>query len=62
MRPGDHMVMFLFTFRGVSVFRSMQDIGAVPLFFDHTPTELPRLADLDPALRSRPASTCSAAR
>jgi len=44
VRPGDHMVMFLFTFRGVSVFRSMQGIGAVPLFFDHTPTELPRLA------------------
>jgi phenylacetate-CoA ligase len=43
-RPGDCMVMFLFTFRGVSVFRSMQDIGAVPLFFDHTPVELPRLA------------------
>jgi len=43
-RPGDHMVMFLFTFRGVSVFRSMQEIGAVPVFFDHTPTELPRLA------------------
>jgi len=43
-RPGDHMVMFLFTFRGVSVFRSMQEIGAVPLFFDHTPAELPRLA------------------
>jgi len=46
VRPGDHMVMFLFTFRGVSVFRGMQEIGAVPLFFDHTPTELPRLAQL----------------
>jgi len=46
VRPGDHMVMFLFTFRGVAPFRSMQEIGAVPLFFDHTPTELPRLADL----------------
>jgi len=45
VRPGDHMVMFLFTFRGVTVFRSMQDIGAVPLFFDHTPAELPRLAE-----------------
>src|SRR5579862_7587553 len=45
VRPGDHMVMFLFTFRGVTVFRSIQDVGAVPLFFDHTPAELPRLAE-----------------
>jgi len=46
VRPGDHMVMFLFTFRGVSVFRNMHDVGAVPLFFDHTPGELARLAEL----------------
>jgi len=46
VRPGDHMVMFLFTFRGVSVFRGMQEVGAVPVFFDHTPAELARLAEL----------------
>jgi len=45
VRPGDHMVMFLFTFRGVSVFKGMHEVGAVPLFFDHTPVELPRLAE-----------------
>ena len=45
VRPGDHMVMLLFTFRGVSVFRNMHDIGAIPIFFDHTPSELARLAE-----------------
>jgi phenylacetate-CoA ligase len=42
VRPGDHVSLFLFTFRG-PVFAFVQQLGAVPVCFDHDPGEIERL-------------------
>ena len=50
-RPGDHVVLPMFTFRG-PIYMSAHGIGAVPIILDHSPAELPRLCEL--ALERRP--------
>jgi phenylacetate-CoA ligase len=46
VRPGDHMVEMLFTYRGPAVHETIRGIGAIPVFVDHDPAELPRLLEL----------------
>jgi phenylacetate-CoA ligase len=43
VRPGDHFVEMLFTYRGPAIHWTMRGIGATPVFVDHDPAELPRL-------------------
>lgn len=51
VRPGDHVALFLFSYRG-PVYGFCHTLGAVPLLFDHDLDELPRLAEL--SLEYRP--------
>lgn len=46
VRPGDHFVEMLFTYRGPAIHWTMRGIGATPIFVDHDPVELPRLFEL----------------
>lgn len=50
VRPGDHVTLFLFTFRG-PVYAFVQGLGATPLLLDHHRAELPRLVELSRAYR-----------
>jgi phenylacetate-CoA ligase len=50
VRPGDYFTCILFTFRGAA-WAMAQSIGAVPIFMDHTPEELPRFVKLSLELR-----------
>jgi phenylacetate-CoA ligase len=43
VRPGDFFTYALFTFRGPGIHHTVRGVGATPLFFDHTPLELPNL-------------------
>ena len=52
VRPGDHVVLPMFTFRG-PIYMSAHGLGAIPVILDHSPAELPRLCAL--ALELRPA-------
>lgn len=45
VRPGDHMVIPMFTFRG-PIYNAAHGVGAVPIVADHSVAELPRLCDL----------------
>jgi phenylacetate-CoA ligase len=49
-RPGDYFTFLLFTFRGAA-FAMAHTIGAIPVFFDHDPDELPRFMRLSLELR-----------
>ena len=49
-RPGDYFTFLLFTFRGAA-WAMAQTIGAVPVFMDHAPAELPRFVRLSLELR-----------
>ncbi len=49
-RPGDYFTCILFTFRG-AFFAMVQSLGAIPVFLDHTPTELRRFVELSLELR-----------
>ncbi|GIU87008.1 MAG: phenylacetate--CoA ligase [Acidimicrobiia bacterium] len=51
VRPGDHVALVLFTFRG-PVYGLFQGLGTVPVLFDFDPAEMPRLCEL--SLRYRP--------
>ena len=53
VRPGDYVAVMLFTFRGCG-WESVQRIGAVPILFDHDPSELERFCRS--ALELRPTS------
>jgi phenylacetate-CoA ligase len=50
-RAGDYFTCILFTFRG-AFFALVQSLGAVPVFLDHSPSELPRFVEL--SLEYRP--------
>lgn len=50
LRPGDYAMLFVPATRGFP-FRTYQEIGAVPVFFDHHPDELPRFVELTRRLR-----------
>jgi phenylacetate-CoA ligase len=52
-RAGDFFTCILFTFRG-AFYAMVQSLGAVPVFLDHSPSELPRFVEL--SLEYRP--TC----
>ncbi|MGE0386546.1 MAG: phenylacetate--CoA ligase family protein [Gammaproteobacteria bacterium] len=45
VRPGDHLSVVLFTFRGAGTNETVRGMGAVPLFFNHTPLEIPALLE-----------------
>jgi phenylacetate-CoA ligase len=45
VRPGDHVALMLFTFRG-PIYGFAHALGAVPVLFDYDPVELPRLCEL----------------
>jgi phenylacetate-CoA ligase len=45
VRPGDHVLVPMFTFRG-PIFNFPHALGAVPLICDHSPLELPRMVEL----------------
>jgi phenylacetate-CoA ligase len=49
-RAGDYFTCILFTFRG-AFYAMIQSLGAVPVFLDHTPIELPRFVELSLELR-----------
>lgn len=51
VRPGDHVALVLFTFRGPA-YGLFQALGTVPILFDFDPTEMRRLCRL--SLRYRP--------
>ena len=51
LRPGDHIVVVLFTFRGQIWPQRAHLVGAVPVFLDHTPAAVPRLLELCRELR-----------
>lgn len=51
VRPGDHVALFLFTFRGPT-YGFVQQLGAVPMLFDHDMSEIERL--LRASLEYRP--------
>jgi phenylacetate-CoA ligase len=51
VRPGDYFTCILFTFRGAA-WAMAQSIGAIPVFLDHSPEELPRFVLL--SLEYRP--------
>src|SRR4051812_40454665 len=53
VRPGDHFVEMLFTYRGPAIHWTIRGIGATPVFVDHDPRELPRLFDLSRRLEPR---------
>ncbi len=53
VRPGDHVAIPMFTFRG-PIYNFPHVLGAVPLIFDHSPAELPRICEL--VRRYRPTS------
>jgi phenylacetate-CoA ligase len=43
LRPGDYMAHMLFTFRGGISYRSIREHDIIPIYFTHSPHELPRL-------------------
>ncbi len=45
VRPGDRVVVCMFTFRG-PIYTMPHALGAVPLIFEHSPLELPRWVEL----------------
>jgi phenylacetate-CoA ligase len=51
VRPGDHIALVLFTFRGPT-YGLFQGLGTVPIFFDFDPSEMERFCEL--SLRYRP--------
>jgi phenylacetate-CoA ligase len=51
VRPGDHVALVLFTFRGPT-YGLFQALGTVPVLFDFDPAEMGRLCEL--SLRYRP--------
>ena len=51
VRPGDHVALVLFTFRGPT-YGLFQGLGTVPILFDFDPAEMERFCDL--SLRYRP--------
>jgi phenylacetate-CoA ligase len=51
VRPGDHVALVLFTFRGPT-YGLFQGLGTTPVLFDFDPREMPRLCEL--SLRYRP--------
>jgi phenylacetate-CoA ligase len=51
VRPGDHVALVLFTFRGPT-FALFQGLGTVPILFDFDPGEMQRFCEL--SLRYRP--------
>jgi phenylacetate-CoA ligase len=53
VRPGDHVALVLFTFRGPT-YGLFQGLGTVPLLFDFDPSEMARLCEL--SLRYRPSA------
>jgi phenylacetate-CoA ligase len=52
VRPGDHVVLPMFTFRG-PIYNFPHALGAVPVILDHDPAILPFLHDLCLELRPR---------
>src|SRR5262245_10394737 len=57
VRPGDHVTLFLFSYRG-PVYGFVHGLGAVPILCDHDLAELPRLCEL--SLRYRPTALYNA--
>ena len=51
VRPGDHILVVLFTFRGQIWPQRAHLLGATPVFLDHTPAAVPRLLELCRELR-----------
>jgi phenylacetate-CoA ligase len=51
VRPGDHLALVLFTFRGPT-YGLFQGLGTIPILFDFDPQEMARFCDL--SLRYRP--------
>ena len=54
VRPGDHIALVLFTFRGPT-YGLFQGLGTVPILFDFDPAEMERFCELSapvPADRS----------
>lgn len=51
LRAGDFVSLALFTFRGRRLQRALRRMDAVPVFFDHHPDEVVRLAEVSLALR-----------
>lgn len=45
VRPGDHVALVLFTFRGPT-YGLLQGLGTVPILIDFDPAEMPRFCDL----------------
>jgi phenylacetate-CoA ligase len=45
VRPGDHVLVPMFTFRG-PIFNFPHAMGAIPVICDHSPAELPRMIEL----------------
>jgi phenylacetate-CoA ligase len=50
VRPGDHVALVLFTFRGPT-YGFVQSLGAVPVLFDFDPAEMERFCELSLELR-----------
>jgi phenylacetate-CoA ligase len=57
VRPGDHVTLFLFSYRG-PVYGFVHTLGAVPILCDHDLAELPRLCAL--SLEYRPTALYNA--
>ncbi|MDQ1534455.1 MAG: phenylacetate-CoA ligase [Actinomycetota bacterium] len=51
LRPGDHVALVLFTFRG-PMYGLIQGLGAVPVLVDYDPTQIGRLLEL--SIKYRP--------
>ena len=51
LRPGDHIVVALFTFRGQIWPQRAHLVGATPVFLDHSPAAVPRFLELCAELR-----------
>lgn len=45
MRPGDYMLLSVFTFRGGSsmILNGLKEAGVTPVYFNHSPAEIPRM-------------------
>ncbi|MDB5420269.1 MAG: phenylacetate--CoA ligase family protein, partial [Brevundimonas sp.] len=51
-RPGEYAAHLLFTFRGGLRYRAHRDAGIIPIYFQHSPHEVPRL--IEASRRYRP--------
>jgi phenylacetate-CoA ligase len=50
VRPGDHIMVLLFTFRGNVWPQRAQALGATPVYLDHSPAAIPRFIELSQQL------------